>query len=214
MRIYFSIGLIFLLSVGRAQPKPDRYINPEVTTETHSAIAILPFYCLTNPEDFSKDPDYQRIQEQQLGLNLQSRLYHKMISFSDRFTVSVQDVTHTNHMLREAGISDYRFPDVPTVARLLNVDAVIFCVVTYDAGQFLEENSLKQLLERQQVPTVHKNRDTFLSLFSADGTCIITCSSKSQLLSSFVNYETMASVYLFGIMQYLPYWKGDRIKIT
>jgi Rps23 Pro-64 3,4-dihydroxylase Tpa1-like proline 4-hydroxylase len=201
---------LFWLQVS-AQLKPAIFSLPEEPVSNHKTIAIIPFYSIEHPADFIKAPDYQTIQDKQIGQELQHSLYKMMMSFSDRFSVKVQDIYTTNDLLQTAGFNDYQFMDMKAVATLLNVDAVVWCVLTHEPEQFLEDPVLKQFLLRQQIPAESQKKDAFLSLFNADGQCFWTLAANSEILRRMMNFENNR-MHWFEWMQYMPYWKGDKIK--
>jgi hypothetical protein len=212
MRRLFIILATLIGLPAIAQFRPSVFLSPEADLSHHSRIAILPFYCIGDSSDYSKAPAYQSIQDKQLGLELQHTLYTLMMSFGNRFGVSIQDSYITNHLLYTAKTEDYRFPDMQSMASMLEVDAVLWCLVTHDPHKFLEDDSLKKFMQRQHIPPEAEKKDVFMSLFDTHGACFWTLSANGELLRNMLYFETNR-IRFFQWMQYLPYWKGEKIKI-
>lgn len=199
------------LQVG-AQVKPSVFLSPGAGTGLHTNIAILPFYCIEDPADFTGNPAYQAIQDKQIGLELQRALYNLMVSFAPNFTVGVQDLYVTNDILRKEGLNDFRFKNMQEMPRLLQVDAVLWAVVTHSPVQFREDDSLRVLMQRQCIPADAKKKDIFMSLFNSEGECFWTLAANSELLRNLLYFENNR-FQLFQWMQELPYWQGDKLKL-
>lgn len=209
-RLLFILFLLCRLLVV-AQLKPAIFSMSEASVQEHRTLAILPFYCMENPEEFSKAPSYMTVQDKQLGEELQHSLYKMMISFSNRFSVAVQDIYATNERLQASGFTDYRFADMKAVAGVLNTDAVVWCVVTHGSGEFLEDSSMRSFLSRQHIPAEAKRKDVFLSIFNHEGNCIWTLTANSELLRRMIYFENNR-MYWFEWMQYMPYWMGEKLR--
>lgn len=212
MRRVIFIIVVFWFIAANAQVKPSVFISPQSGAGLHANIAILPFYCIEDSADFAGNPAYQAIQDKQIGLELQHALYTLMVSFGPNFSVKIQDIYTTNDLLRKEGFTDYRFSDMKLVAGLLQVDAVLWAVVTHSPVQFLEDDSLKILMLRQCFPSGLKKKDIFISLFNMEGECFWTLAANSELLRNLLYFENNR-FQLFLWMQELPYWQGDKIKL-
>jgi hypothetical protein len=144
-----------------AQVKPSVFLSPGSGAELHTRIAILPFYCIEDPADFTGNPAYQAVQDKQIGLELQHAMYTLMVGFGPNFTVKVQDFYTTNDLLRKEGLTDFRFKNMQEITRLLQVDAVLWAVVTHNPTLFREDDSIKVVMQRQCIPGDAKKRTFF-----------------------------------------------------
>ena len=210
-RVIFLFLLMWCMPAG-AQVKPSVFLSPGSGAELHTRIAILPFYCIEDPADFTGNPAYQAVQDKQIGLELQHAMYTLMVGFGPNFTVKVQDFYTTNDLLRKEGLTDFRFKNMQEITRLLQVDAVLWAVVTHNPTLFREDDSLKVVMQRQCIPGDAKKKDIFLSLFNMEGECFWTLAANSELLRNLLYFENNR-FQLFQWMQELPYWQGDKIKL-
>ncbi len=122
--------LIFILSA--CGPTIYKTQNFDAVTAKHKLVAIIPADVLITmrPNQARKMTmeDFERNQEL-TGYDIQDKMYSWFLKRSDKFkyTVKFQDISKTNSLLKEAGISykDLRTKSKVEIAKLLQVDAVI-----------------------------------------------------------------------------------------
>lgn len=132
MKKLFIPFVSLLILVSACGPKIYKSNEFDDVTAKHKTVAILPADVSiklrpneakkTSLEDMEKN-------RQSTGYAIQDKMYSWFLRRSDRFkyTVKFQDVSKTNSILKEAGISytDLRDKSKESVAKLLGVDAVI-----------------------------------------------------------------------------------------
>lgn len=132
MRIYVGILLLATLSLSSCGPKIYTSKEFDSALSKHKTVAILPAAVSTR----LRPNESKRITGEQLaamnektGFAIQDKMYSWFLRRSDKFnyTVTFQDVTRTNALLKQAGITydDLAVKDRTELARLLNVDAVL-----------------------------------------------------------------------------------------
>lgn len=137
---YLLISFLVTLNVCSGQifeSAKQVFQSPNLKTEVpkHKKIAILPFKATISYKRMPKEFDSaaNRKEEENLALSMQEGMYTYLLRKSNDFTVSVQDVNRTNALLKQAGIYDKL--DVvmqDSIARLLGVDAIIYCTYKYE----------------------------------------------------------------------------------
>ena len=113
------------------------YSAPNLKTESakHKVVAILPFDVSITYKRIPKnyDSSANKKEEQSLTNSLQSSMFTYLLRKSNKYSVTFQDVTRTNALLRSSGIMDKL--DILTqdsIAKILGVDAVIKCNYSYE----------------------------------------------------------------------------------
>ena len=101
----------------------------------HKIVAILPFQTTISykrmPKGFNLEGN--KAEEKKLAVNMQQGMYTYLLRKGGKYTVSFQDVDRTNILLRQAAIFDNLENILPdSIAKLLNVDAVIRCNYAYE----------------------------------------------------------------------------------
>ena len=127
---WLFLPLFFLLSA--CGPKIYKSESFDDVTAKHKIVAILPAEVTISlrPNQAKKmsAEDLEKTRES-TGYAIQDKMYSWFLRRSDRFkyTVSFQDVSKTNSLLREAGINykELQFKSKESIAKLLGVDAVI-----------------------------------------------------------------------------------------
>lgn len=136
----FAFGIIALILSSCASSKDFVAENFATIKNTHKKIAILPFGVqFQNPLDYSKQKKGSPIQqvrrpfskqEQEASLDAQKEFFMNVAKQVEkgRYEIAFQDFTRTNKILAENGIrlEDVRFQNKADLAKLLDVDAVIF----------------------------------------------------------------------------------------
>ncbi len=135
----FAFGIIALILSGCASSKDFVAENFATIKNTHKKIAILPFGVqFQNPLDYSKQQKGSPVQtrrpfskqEQEASLDAQKEFFMTVAKQVEkgRYEVAFQDFTRTNKVLAENGIrlEDVKFQNKADLAKLLDVDAVIF----------------------------------------------------------------------------------------
>jgi len=120
---------ILLISCG---PKIYKSTQFDAALATHKTVAILPADVSTQlrPNEAKKvTPEQLEDINEKTGYAIQDKMYSWFLQRSDkyRYTVTFQDVTRTNALLKQSGISykDLVAKDRTELARLLGVDAVL-----------------------------------------------------------------------------------------
>ncbi len=136
----FAFGIIALMLSGCASSKDFVAENFATIKNTHKKIAILPFGVqFQNPLDYSKQAKGNAVQqvrrpfskqEQEASLDAQKELFMNIAKQVEkgRYEIAFQDFTRTNKVLATNGIrlEDVKFQNKADLAKLLDVDAVIF----------------------------------------------------------------------------------------
>ena len=132
MKKYTSILLLIgfiLISCGPTIYKSSAF---DSALAKHKIVAILPADVTTRlrPNEAKKITTEQLADlNEKTGFNIQDRMYSWFLHRSDKFqyTVTFQDVTRTNALLKQAGISynDLASKDRTELSKLLGVDAVL-----------------------------------------------------------------------------------------
>jgi len=136
----FAFGIIALMLSGCASSKDFVAENFATIKNTHKKIAILPFGVqFQNPLDYSKQAKGNAVQqvrrpfskqEQEASLDAQKELFMNIAKQVEkgRYEIAFQDFTRTNKVLAANGIrlEDVKFQNKADLAKLLDVDAVIF----------------------------------------------------------------------------------------
>jgi hypothetical protein len=132
MKLKFTTNFLLLLVFTSCGPTIYKASNFSDVTASHKTVAILPtkVNIQLRPNEMKKTTQEQINQSQETtGLSIQDRMYSWFLNRSDRFkyTVTFQDISKTNALLKKAGIG-YNDIDSKTkeeIAKLLDVDAVI-----------------------------------------------------------------------------------------
>lgn len=136
----FAFGIIALILSGCASSKDFVAENFATIKNTHKRVAILPFGVqFQNPLDYSKQTKRTPVQqvrrpfskqEQEASLDAQKELFMNVAKQVEkgRYEIAFQDFTRTNKVLAANGIrlEDIKFQNKADLAKLLDVDAVIF----------------------------------------------------------------------------------------
>ncbi|OSZ80163.1 hypothetical protein CAP36_02600 [Chitinophagaceae bacterium IBVUCB2] len=130
MRIIFS--LLVLATLAGCGPKIYKSNEFDAALAKHKTVAILPADVTTTlrPNE-AKKVSAEQLQDinEKTGFAIQDKMYSWFLRRSDKFayTVTFQDVTRTNALLKQAGISykDLAAKDRTELAKLLGVDAVL-----------------------------------------------------------------------------------------
>ena len=113
----------------------------------HNIIAVLPFKTSLKFRKIPKDFDEQKNKEEETALsyNLQNNFYAMMSIKKEDFPIKVQNVEITNSILKENNMLGNLDSFTPLqIAKILQVDAVIYCDYTYtktnsEVGAMLNE---------------------------------------------------------------------------
>ena len=130
MRIIFS--LLIIATLAGCGPKIYKSNEFDAALAKHKTVAILPADVTTTlrPNE-AKKVSAEQLQDinEKTGFAIQDKMYSWFLRRSDKFayTVTFQDVTRTNALLKQAGISynDLAAKDRTELAKLLGVDAVL-----------------------------------------------------------------------------------------
>jgi hypothetical protein len=112
------------------------YKSPNLDQEIkkHKIIAILPFKTKIQYKNLPKDYNEQENKNQELDLafNLQYTLYANISIRKKEYSVDVQNSETTNEILKANNIYDNIQNFTPNqIAKILGVDAVIYCTYVY-----------------------------------------------------------------------------------
>ncbi|MBA3673608.1 MAG: membrane lipoprotein lipid attachment site-containing protein, partial [Chitinophagaceae bacterium] len=124
--------LVAFLALSACSPKIYKSTEFDDVTSKHKIVAILPSDVTINlrPNEAKKTSvEQMESNRQSTGYAIQDKMYSWFLRQSDKFkyTVKFQDVSKTNSLLKDAGISyaDLRERSKESIAKLLGVDAVI-----------------------------------------------------------------------------------------
>lgn len=132
MKKYITPVLFLSLIVVSCGPKIYKASGFDAALAKHKTAAILPADVMTRlrPNESKKVTDEQLADmNEKTGYAIQDKMYSWFLRRSDKFqyTVTFQDVTRTNALLKQAGISynDLATKDRTELAKLLGVDAIL-----------------------------------------------------------------------------------------
>ena len=126
--LLFSLICFTLVSCG---PQIYKATSFSEVSANHEVVAILPFDVTIESRRLPKGVTVEMVQDQQrdYGYGIQGDVYGYLLRemSKDRYTVRFQDVSKTNALLTDAGISDkaLRLKSKDELCKLLGVDAVI-----------------------------------------------------------------------------------------
>jgi hypothetical protein len=132
IKILISSLLLFITMGGYAQLETAKqtYSAPNLKTEIqkHKTVAILPFDVSITYKRVPKHYDSSATKNEELSLttNLQSSMFTYLLRKADKYSVTFQDPTRTNALLKAKGL--YNQLDLLTqdsVCKILGVDAVL-----------------------------------------------------------------------------------------
>ena len=132
------VCLIVLMMNANAFAQKKIYENPKMKTiaPTHKIVAILPFAVTIKMAKLPKGTTQDDIIKQQKAeaTNIQNSVYTYLLRKSKKYTLSFQDVSKTNVLLKKAGITDENITEktMDELAKLLEVDAVIGGTIVTD----------------------------------------------------------------------------------
>ena len=139
-----KITAFLLLAIIAASPlyaqfegAKQTYSDPNLKTELtrHKVVAILPFetsitYKRT-PKNYSEEANTN--EEKSIASNLQQSMFTYLLRKADKYTVTFQDVSRTNALLKSKGVYDQLdLITADSLCKILNVDAVIKCNYAYE----------------------------------------------------------------------------------
>lgn len=132
MKIISSGILVLTILLSSCGPKIYKSADFDNAFVKHKTVAILPADVNTRlrPNESKRVSDEQLEQmNEKTGLAVQDKMYSWFLRRSDKFqyTVTFQDITRTNALLKQAGIdyNDLISKDRTEIAKLLGVDAVL-----------------------------------------------------------------------------------------
>lgn len=132
MKIITTISLCFVLLLSACGPKIYKSGEFDNALARHKTVAIIPADVVTRlrPNESKKiTPEQLAEMNEKTGYAIQDKMYSWFLRRSDKFsyTVTFQDVTRTNALLKQAGITyeDLSSKDRTDLAKLLGVDAVL-----------------------------------------------------------------------------------------
>jgi hypothetical protein len=147
--------IFFILTFGCTQTK--RVSNFKEKSSRHKTIAILPADAifLLNEKEQSKIPKEQLNEsELKLGFMIQNEMNKSFAKNAKYYTVSVIEIKKTNELLFSKGLSfeEYKMISKDSIAKILNVDAVIYCKVWLSKKMSDIEYDVKSILELFVLP--------------------------------------------------------------
>ncbi|MBC5772943.1 hypothetical protein H8S95_02620 [Pontibacter sp. KCTC 32443] len=126
--LLFAIICITLASCG---PQIYQASSFKDVKDTHKVVAVMPFDVTIESRRLPKGVTAEMIENQQrdYGYGIQSDVYGYYLRemSKGKYTVNFQDVSKTNALLKQAGISyeDLRLQSKEEICKLLGVDAVV-----------------------------------------------------------------------------------------
>lgn len=132
MKKVITLSLLAAFAIASCGPKIYKSSAFDSALAKHKTVAILPADVTTKlrPNEAKKiTPEQLADINQRTGYDIQDKMYSWFLRRSDKFayTVSFQDVTRTNALLKQAGITyeTLASKDRTELAQLLGVDAVL-----------------------------------------------------------------------------------------
>lgn len=132
MRKYIVSSLFLGILLWSCGPQIYKSTAFDSALAKHKTVAILPADVSTRlrPNESKRiSPEQLAAMNEKTGFAIQDKMYSWFLRRSDKFqyTVTFQDVTRTNALLKQAGISysDLALKDRIELSRLLGVDAVL-----------------------------------------------------------------------------------------
>jgi hypothetical protein len=132
MRILSTLAILTLTVLTACGPKIYKSSEFDSALAKHKTVAILPADVVTKlrPNEAKRvTPEQMADMNEKTGLAIQDKMYSWFLRRSDKFdyTVTFQDITRTNALLKQAGIryDDLSTTDRTEIAKLLGVDAVL-----------------------------------------------------------------------------------------
>ena len=132
MKIQITLILFTSLVLASCGPKIYKSTEFDTALARHKTVAILPADVSTRlrPNEAKKVTAEQLAEmNEKTGFAIQDKMYSWFLRRSDKYqyTVTFQDVTRTNALLKQAGIgyNDLAAKDRTELAKLLGVDAVL-----------------------------------------------------------------------------------------
>ena len=132
MKKYFPSALLIAFVFASCGPTIYKSTSFDTALSKHKTVAILPADVSTKlrPNEAKKaSPEQIADMNEKTGFAIQDKMYSWFLRRSDKFqyTVTFQDVTRTNALLKQAGISykDLAVKDRTELSILLGVDAVL-----------------------------------------------------------------------------------------
>ena len=141
MRIKIVFSALFLLgaitSSAQFEGAKQTYSAPNLKAELQKqkSVAILPFEVAITYKRPPKNYDSSANKNEELTIakNLQQSMFTYLLRKADKYSVTFQDVSRTNALLKSKGVFDQL--DILTqdsVCKILGVDAVIKCNYSYE----------------------------------------------------------------------------------
>ncbi len=141
MKIKTFISALFLMltmsGFAQFEAAKQTYSAPNLKTEIQKqkTVAILPFDVAITYKRVPKhyDSSANKNEEESLTTNLQSSMFTYLLRKADKYSVTFQDPTRTNALLKSKGV--YNQLDLLTqdsICKILGVDAVIKCNYEYE----------------------------------------------------------------------------------
>jgi len=132
MRIYSLLSVLVSVILVSCGPKIYKSSQFDAALATHKTVAILPAGVSTQlrPNEAKKvTPEQLEQMNEKTGYAIQDKMYSWFLQRSGKYnyTVTFQDITRTNALLKQAGINyaDLVSKDRKELAQLLGVDAVL-----------------------------------------------------------------------------------------
>ena len=133
----FLMAAFITTSVFSQETAKQVYSSPKLKSEIamHKTVAILPFATSITykrpPKNY--DATAHAAEEKNLTTDLQNAMFTFLLRKNDKYSVSFQDVTRTNALLKKAGVyDDIDALTQDSIAKILGVDAVIKCKYSYE----------------------------------------------------------------------------------
>ncbi|MEO8819383.1 MAG: hypothetical protein ABI267_09530 [Ginsengibacter sp.] len=139
IKIFISSLFLVLTISGFAQFEAAKqtYSAPNLKSEIQKqkTVAILPFDVAITYKRIPKhyDSSANKNEEKSLTTNLQSSMFTYLLRKADKYSVTFQDPTRTNALLKSKGVYDnLDLLTQDSICKILGVDAVIKCNYEYE----------------------------------------------------------------------------------
>jgi LysM repeat protein len=155
MKNYNFLLVFFTLILGCLQTR--QVSNFKEISSNHKTIAILPADAtfLINEKEKRKISEAQLDEsELKLGFMIQNEMNKSFSKKAKNYKVSVADIKKTNELLFAKGLSfqEYKMISKDSLAKILNVDAVMYCSVRLSKKMSNVEYDVKSTLEMFVLP--------------------------------------------------------------
>lgn len=139
MKILLSVAfslLAFFTASAQFETAKQTYKSKSLDKLVSQAktVAILPFNVRINYKKMPKGTTLDMVKNEEDGYRyqMQEGMYTYLLRKADSYSVSFQDVSRTNALLKKAGVTDVNELTADSICSILGVDAVLKCNWSYE----------------------------------------------------------------------------------